>query len=83
MQKKSVAVIFVSNGPGELTTWVKPVIYACKEIIQNLPASHEIEYLMRLVLVPCPNATGKESVLAKSWEQFEFISSAKHFWSTL
>ena len=83
MKKKSVAVIFVSNGPGELTTWVKPVLYACKEIIQKLPASHEIEYLMRLVLVPCPNATGKESVLAKSWEQFEFISSAKHFWKLL
>ena len=26
MKKESVAVVIISNGPGELTTWVNPVV---------------------------------------------------------
>ena len=83
MKKKSVAVILVSNGPGELTTWVKPVTKAFKTILNNLPNTHESEYILRLVLVPCPNATGMEPKVAKEWGEFEFISSSNHFWKLL
>ena len=83
MKKESVAVILVSNGPGELTTWVKPVTKALKKTIQKFPTKHAIEYSVKLVLVPCPNATGMESQVAKEWGQFEFISPAKDFWRLL
>ena len=36
MQKKSVAVVIVSNGPGELATWVKPVINELNKINKPL-----------------------------------------------
>ena len=26
MKKKSIAVVIITNGPGELSTWVKPVV---------------------------------------------------------
>ena len=32
MKKKSVAVVIVSNGPGELTTWVNPVVNELNKI---------------------------------------------------
>ena len=26
MKKKSIAVLIITNGPGELSTWVKPIV---------------------------------------------------------
>ena len=81
MKKKSVAVVIVSNGPGELTTWVKPVINEFKKII-NL-ADSDINISLRLALVPCSNATGREPQVARSWEEFDLITPAKYFWRLL
>ena len=36
MKKKSVAVVIVSNGPGELTTWVNPVVDEVNKINNSL-----------------------------------------------
>ena len=36
MKKKSVAVVIVSNGPGELTTWVKPVVNELNKLNESL-----------------------------------------------
>jgi len=36
MKKKSVAVVIVSNGPGELTTWVNPVVDELNKIKKTL-----------------------------------------------
>ena len=36
MKKKSVAVVIVSNGPGELATWVRPVVDELHKINQFL-----------------------------------------------
>jgi hypothetical protein len=38
---------------------------------------------LRLVLVPCPNATGMEAGAAGRWGQFERIIPARRFWSLL
>ena len=32
MKKKSVAVVIISNGPGELATWVNPVVNELNKI---------------------------------------------------
>ena len=67
-------VVLVSNGPGELTTWVRP-------IAQQL--QHRLSVPLQLVLVPCPNATGVEHRVAAGWGLFERIVPARHFWSLL
>jgi len=80
MKKKSVAVVIVSNGPGELATWVSPVVDELNKINKSLSNKN---ITIRLVLVPCPNATGKEFIVANSWNKFELITKSKNFWKLL
>ncbi len=47
------------------------------------PRISESQVSMRLVLVPCPNATGHEADVARQWNQFEQITTAKCFWDLL
>ena len=77
MKKESVAVVIISNGPGELTTWVKPVIYQLKKLAKL--SDSKINLSLRLTLVPCPNATGREFEVARNWHQFDVITSASNF----
>ena len=81
MKKKSFAVVIISNGPGELATWVKPVIFELKKLINSSKAERDIS--LRLALVPCPNATGREYQVAKDWKEFDLITSAPNFWKLL
>ena len=79
ISNESAAVVIVSNGPGELATWVKPVLdYLIKEksksINLNIP-----NYKLILSLVPCPNATGKEFTVANDWQILDLIIPAKNF----
>jgi len=83
MKKKSIAVVIVSNGPGELATWVSPVIDELNKINKSLCNDDKIDLALRLVLVPCPNATGKEFIVANSWNKFELITKSKSFWKLL
>ena len=83
MQKKSVAVVIISNGPGELSTWVRPVVENLNEINESLKENDQLNFSIRLVLVPCPNATGKEFEVASSWNKFELITKSKSFWKLL
>ena len=83
MKKKSVAVVIVSNGPGELTTWVNPVVDEINKINKSLSNDEKLNFTLRLVLVPCPNATGKEFLVANSWDKFELITKSKSFWKLL
>jgi len=64
MKKKSLAVIIVSNGPGELATWVRPVVDELNKINQSILEKDKLDFNLRLVLVPCPNATGREFEVA-------------------
>ena len=83
MKKKSLAVVLFSNGPGELTTWVNPVVDELKKINKSLCDDDIHDFTLRLVLVPCPNATGKEFSVANSWNQFELITKSHSFWKLL
>ena len=79
ISNKSAAVVIVSNGPGELATWVKPVLdylimEKSKSINLNAP-----NYKLILSLVPCPNATGKEFTVANDWQILDLIIPAKNF----
>ncbi len=79
ISNESAAVVIVSNGPGELATWVKPVLdhlvkQKSKSINLNVP-----NYKLVLSLVPCPNATGKEYTVANDWQILDLIIPAKNF----
>ncbi len=83
MKEKSVAVVILSNGPGELTTWVKPVINNLRKEILTLKSKKHINLHLRLILVPCPNANGNEYEIAKKWPNLDLITPAKKFWQLL
>ncbi len=83
MSNDPLAIIFVSNGPGELATWVKPLAKELHKQIALRPEVKTSSISLNLVLVPCPNATGNENLVAKKWFQFENIIKAKNFWELL
>ena len=83
MNKKSVAVVIITNGPGELSTWVKPVVDNLNKINNSFQKENRLSFSLRLVLVPCPNGTGKEFGVANSWNKFELITKSKSFWKLL
>ena len=83
MSHNHLAIIFVSNGPGELATWVNPLAKELHKQIKLKPRVHNSSKSLNLVLVPCPNATGNEIIAAKKWFQFEKIIKAKNFWKLL
>ncbi len=75
--------MIISNGPGELTTWVKPLVESLHNQLAMRPCEKFARISLRLVLVPCPNATGNEQKAAESWNKFETITSAKNFWNLI
>ena len=77
------AVVFVSNGPGELTTWVRPLAERLHASLPLRPRLADAAGSLRLVLVPCPNATGQEHRAAAPWGLFERITPAVRFWDLL
>tara|TARA_Y100001968_G_scaffold304268_1_gene319148 strand:- start:786 stop:2063 length:1278 start_codon:yes stop_codon:yes gene_type:complete len=80
MSKDPISILMVSNGPGEIATWVKPLAKELHKQIALRPKVFKSPISLNLVLVPCPNATGNEDVAAKKWLQFEKIIKAKDFW---
>jgi len=79
ISKESAAVVIVSNGPGELATWVKPVLDYLINQKSNSINANVPNYKLILSLVPCPNATGKEFTVANNWQILDLIIPAKHF----
>ncbi|MEB3263371.1 MAG: glycosyl transferase [Synechococcus sp.] len=79
----AATITLVCNGPGELTTWVRPLARRLHELLPLRPLVPESPWSLRLVLVPCPNATGREAAVARGWELFERIWPAEAFWGLL
>jgi len=72
--------VLVSNGPGELSTWVRPLAERLHRLQPLRPQQSNAACTLHLVLVPCPNATGQEHAVARSWGLFERVVPAKRFW---
>jgi hypothetical protein len=72
-------VVLVTNGPGELSTWVRPVAQRLQRRLQAA-GSQGPTCGLYLVLVPCPNGTGREHRAAAPWGLFERITPASRFW---
>ncbi|QLE57257.1 lipid-A-disaccharide synthase [Nostoc sp. TCL26-01] len=74
-----VDVLILSNGPGEVTTWVRPVVKALRE---KLGDDRE-QVRISVVLSPCPHASGKEAAIALSYPEVDRVQAAEHFWQFL
>lgn len=59
MSNLQADVIIISNGPGELSTWVKPVV---SQLRAEMP-----QVRITIALVPCPYASGFEMQTVASW----------------
>ncbi|MHC5598586.1 MAG: lipid-A-disaccharide synthase, partial [Nostoc sp.] len=74
-----VDILILSNGPGEVTTWVRPVVKALREELGDDPSVVRIS----VVLSPCSNASGKEGAIALSYPEVDRVQAAEHFWQFL
>jgi hypothetical protein len=74
-----IDILILSNGPGEVTTWVRPVVKALRQKFGNDRAKVRIS----VVLSPCPNASGKEADIARSYIEVDRVQSAEYFFSFL
>ncbi len=76
---KPVDIVLLSNGPGELATWVRPV---AKQLRQQL-GTDSAQVRLSVILSPCPHATGKETAIAHSYPEIDRVQPPEHFWSFL
>jgi hypothetical protein len=74
------AIVLVSNGPGELSTWVRPLAEELHRLLPLRPREPDAPSRLDLVLVPCPNATGQEDAVARRWQLFSRVLPAARFW---
>lgn len=66
-------ILILSNAPGELATWVKPVVRELRQILGETPDR------VSVILSPCPNASGQEAKIALSYPEVDRVQSAEHF----
>ncbi len=71
-------ILILSNGPGEITTWVKPVL---RSLRQRVPSHEQVR--ISVVLSPCPHASGREAQIVQSYPEVDRVQAAKHFWRFL
>jgi lipid A disaccharide synthetase len=77
---EQAAIVLVCNGPGELSTWVRPLAQRLSSELPLRPSQPGAATGLQLVLVPCPNATGTEHRVAAGMGLFERIIPAARFW---
>ena len=74
-------IVLVSNGPGELLTWVRPL---ARQLHRDLIATPGFAATrLHLVLTPCPHAHGEEAETAAALGLFDHIIPAHSFLNLL
>lgn len=73
-----VDIVVLSNGPGELITWVKPVLRVLRS---QLGIDRQVR--ISVVLAPCPHASGREAVIARSYPEVDRVQGPEHFFRFL
>jgi lipid A disaccharide synthetase len=71
-------VLILSNGPGEVATWVRPVVQGLR---QRYPDQRSLR--ISLVLSPCPHGTGQELAIARRFSGIDRFQGAAHFFPFL
>ncbi|MDX2257179.1 MAG: lipid-A-disaccharide synthase [Pseudanabaenaceae cyanobacterium bins.39] len=72
-----IDILILSNGPGELTTWVYPFLKVFK-------ANQQVQdYRISIALSPCQNASGQEAELAMSFPDVSRVLPQEQFFDFL
>lgn len=74
-----IDIVILSNGPGELATWVRPVVQALRRRLGDDRAQVRIS----VVLSPCPNASGREAAIARSYPEVDRVQGPEAFFNFL
>jgi len=74
----AVDIVILSNGPGEISTWVRPVVKALR---QRLPDHDQAR--ISVVLSPCANGSGREAEMARSFPEVDRVQGVEHFFPFL
>jgi lipid A disaccharide synthetase len=70
-----IDIIILSNGPGEVTTWVRPVVRALRAKL----GMDRDRVRISVVLSPCPNASGREVQIVETYPEVDRVQGAEHF----
>ncbi|MGD1950788.1 MAG: lipid-A-disaccharide synthase [Leptolyngbyaceae cyanobacterium] len=76
--RKSMAVdvLILTNGPGEVATWVKPVVQQLRK--------YELDRLrLSVMLSPCPHASGGETESLMSYPEVDRVQGPESFFGFL
>ena len=76
-------ILILSNGPGELTTWVYPFLKALDMSFERSPQSTPTKPRISIALSPCQNASGRESQLAASFPNVDRVLTQERFFDFL
>ncbi len=74
-----VDILILSNGPGEVITWVRPVVKALRAELGNDRSQVRIS----VILSPCPHASGKEAAIALGYPEVDRVQVPEYFWQFL
>ena len=74
-----IDIIILSNGPGEMATWVLPTLKA----LSQQWGDDFSQVRISLILSPCPNASGQEVAIAESYPEIDRVQAADYFFSFL
>lgn len=72
-------IVILSNGPGEVATWVRPVV---KRLAQVFAATWS-QLRISVLLSPCPHSTGTEAAIASGYKEVDRVLPAGDFWAFL
>ena len=72
-------LVILSNAPGEVATWVRPVVRCLRQQLGRLNERVRISVL----LSPCPHSTGKEAEIALNYPEVDRVLSPDSFFSFL
>ncbi|GBF81886.1 lipid-A-disaccharide synthase [Aphanothece sacrum] len=76
---KPIDILILSNGPGEVTTWVRPVVKALRDILGHDRSQVRISVILSI----CPHATGQEAAIASRYSEVDRVQSSEHFFTFL
>jgi lipid A disaccharide synthetase len=77
VSSEPIDLLILSNAPGEVVTWVRPVVKALRQIFTKSPVR------ISVVLSPCPHASGREASVLKSFPEVDRVQAAEGFWPFL
>jgi hypothetical protein len=72
-----IDLLILSNGPGEVMTWVRPVVRALRVRFG------EGRVRISTVLSPCPHASGREAAVLEGFPEVDRVQGPEGFWPFL